>query len=249
LAKFDNEPLIEFLIDYYLKTKSPDVQEGSVGILLARSKSALRLLEQVEAGSLSAESLPLDRVRSLVDFNDPRINMLLTKHWGRLKGSTPEEKLAEVRRLNNDLRAGTGNRVTGKQLFQQHCASCHKLFGEGQEIGPDLTSANRKDREYMLVSIVDPSSIIRREYVSMAIRTTDQRVLTGLVKDNGNGRLTIQPQQGQAFDVSRDEVEEMKTSDVSLMPEDLYRKGSPQDLRDLFEYLQSDGIETVISPK
>jgi putative heme-binding domain-containing protein len=134
-------------------------------------------------------------------------------------------------------------------LFQQHCASCHKLFGEGQEIGPDLTSANRKDREYMLVSIVDPSSIIRREYVSMAIRTTDQRVLTGLVKDNGNGRLTIQPQQGQAFDVSRDEVEEMKTSDVSLMPEDLYRKWSPQDLRDLFEYLQSDGIETVISPK
>lgn len=249
LAKFDHEPLIEFLIDYYLKTKSPDVQEGSVGILLARSKSALRLLEQVEAGSLSAESLPLDRVRSLVDFNDPRINMLLTKHWGRLKGSTPEEKLAEVRRLNNDLRAGTGNRVTGKQLFQQHCASCHKLFGEGQEIGPDLTSANRKDREYMLVSIVDPSSIIRREYVSMAIRTTDQRVLTGLVKDNGNGRLTIQPQQGQAFDVSRDEVEEMKTSDVSLMPEDLYRKWSPQDLRDLFEYLQSDGIETGISPK
>jgi putative heme-binding domain-containing protein len=101
----------------------------------------------------------------------------------------------------------------------------------------------------MLVSIVDPSSVIRREYVSMAIRTTDQRVLTGLVKDNGNGRLTIQPQQGQAFDVSRDEVEEMKTSDVSLMPEDLYRKWSPQDLRDLFEYLQSDGIETVISPK
>jgi putative heme-binding domain-containing protein len=83
----------------------------------------------------------------------------------------------------------------------------------------------------------------------MAIRTTDQRVLTGLVKDNGNGKLTIQPQQGQAIEVSRDEIEEIKTSDVSLMPEDLYRRWSPQELRDLFEYLQSDGIETDRSSK
>lgn len=244
LAKFDHEPLISFLIEYYLETKSQEVREGCAGILLSRNKSALKVLEQIEAGRLSPETIPLDLVRRLSDFNDPQIDILLTKHWGRLKGSTPEEKLAEVRRLNNDLRAGNGNRDNGKQVFQQHCASCHKLFGQGQEIGPDLTSANRKDREYMLVSIVDPSSVIRREYLSMAIRTTDQRVLTGLVKDNGNGKLTIQPQQGQAIEVSRDEIEEIKTSDVSLMPEDLYRRWSPQELRDLFEYLQSDGIET-----
>ncbi|MFN9345029.1 MAG: c-type cytochrome, partial [Planctomycetota bacterium] len=244
LAKFDHEPLISFLIEYYLKTKSQKVREGCAGILLSRNKSALKVLEQIEAGRLSPETIPLDLVRRLADLNDPQIDILLTKHWGRLKGSTPEEKLAEVRRLNNDLRAGTGNRDNGKQVFQQHCASCHKLFGRGQEIGPDLTSANRKDREYMLVSIVDPSSVIRREYVSMAIRSTDQRVLTGLVKDSGNGKLTIQPQQGQAIEVSRDEIEEIKTSDVSLMPEDLYRRWSPQELRDLFEYLQSDGIET-----
>ena len=249
LAKFDHESLISFLIEYYLETKSQKVREGCAGILLSRNKSALKVLEQIEAGRLSPETIPLDLVRRLSDFNDPQIDILLTKHWGRLKGSTPEEKLAEVRRLNNDLRAGTGNRAKGMQLFQQHCASCHKLFGQGQEIGPDLTSANRKDREYMLVSIVDPSSVIRREYVSMAIRTTDQRVLTGLVKDNGNGKLTIQPQQGQAIEVSRDEIEEIKTSDVSLMPEDLYRRWSPQELRDLFEYLQSDGIETDRSSK
>ncbi|MFM8402143.1 MAG: hypothetical protein ACKOAH_30325, partial [Pirellula sp.] len=52
----------------------------------------------------------------------------------------------------------------------------------------------------------------------------------------------------QAIEVSRDEIEEIKTSDVSLMPEDLYRKWSPQELRDLFEYLQSDLSQTAPSP-
>ncbi|MFM9064784.1 MAG: hypothetical protein ACKOOI_17365, partial [Pirellula sp.] len=113
LAKFDDEPLMAFLIDYYLKTKSEKVRERSVGILLSRSKSALKLLEQIQVGRLSSETIPLDLVRSLADFNEPQIDILLTKHWGRLKASTPEEKLAEVRRLNNDLRAGTGNRVKG----------------------------------------------------------------------------------------------------------------------------------------
>jgi putative heme-binding domain-containing protein len=43
-------------------------------------------------------------------------------------------------------------------LFRKHCATCHKLFDEGEAIGPDLTHANRKDRDYLLVSIVDPSA-------------------------------------------------------------------------------------------
>lgn len=63
----------------------------------------------------------------------------VTKHWGKLQGSTREEKLAEVRRLNNDLRAGQGDTLVGRAVFKKHCAVCHQLFGQGKKIGPDLT--------------------------------------------------------------------------------------------------------------
>ena len=66
-------------------------------------------------------------------------------------------------------------------MFKEHCAKCHKLFGEGEEIGPDLTTANRKDQEYMLTSIVDPSCFIRVEYLSVQVVTDDGRILAGLV--------------------------------------------------------------------
>lgn len=240
LAKVDQAELTKALVEYFIASRSSKLREGLVDILLSRRTSAQILLDQIDTGRLAAESIPIDRIRSLADLQDPKIDALLTKHWGRLKASTPEEKLAEVRRLTNDLRAGSGDQAKGRVLFQEHCATCHKLYGQGQEIGPDLTSANRKDREFMLVSIVDPSSVIRREYLSMAIRTKDDRVLTGLVRDNANGKLTLQPQRGEPIEISLDEIDQMKASDTSLMPEDLYRKLSPQDLRDLFEYLQSD---------
>jgi putative heme-binding domain-containing protein len=212
-----------------------------IAILVSRPSTAMQLLHRIDRQQMPTTTLSIDQVRSLAAFHDASIDELVRKHWGRLASATPEEKLAEVRRLNNDLRAAGGDRKQGKKLFNEHCASCHKLFGEGKEVGPELTSANRKDRDYLLVSIVDPSSVIRREYVSTAIRTQDGRIITGLVRDAGNGKVVVHVARGDPIEMSLDEIDEMKESEVSLMPEDLYRTWSPQTLRDLFAYLQSEG--------
>ncbi len=60
-------------------------------------------------------------------FGDPKLDAIIAKHWGQLQSSTREEKLAEVRRLNNDLRASEGNSLLGKEVFNKHCAACHQL--------------------------------------------------------------------------------------------------------------------------
>ncbi|MFN9433724.1 MAG: c-type cytochrome, partial [Planctomycetota bacterium] len=216
------------------------IRERLLAILLSRPSTALRVLVRVDDRQLPLDALSIDHVRSLASFRDASIDALVRKYWGRLASATPEEKLAEVRRLNNDLRAASGDRQRGKLLFDEHCASCHKLFGHGKEVGPELTSANRQDRDFLLVSIVDPSSVIRREYVSTSIRTQDGRIMTGLVREAGNGKVLVHLARGEPVELSLDEIDEMKESDVSVMPEDLYRTWSPQALRDLFAYLQSD---------
>jgi hypothetical protein len=109
-------------------------------------------------GVITPKQFPLDQLSRLAVHHDQAINRLVQKHWGNIGPGTSEEKLATMRRFNNDLRATSGNHIPGKALFMKHCGICHRLHGEGNQIGPDLTSANRNDRAALLGNIVDPSA-------------------------------------------------------------------------------------------
>jgi putative heme-binding domain-containing protein len=159
---------------------------------------------------------------------------------------TPEERLAEVRRLNNDLRAAAGDPTRGRRLFQEKCASCHRLHGAGEMIGPDLTFANRKDRDFLLVSLVDPSGVVRKEFQASVVATRDGRILTGLIVEQSPEAIVLCNAKAERTRVPRSDVEEVKESEVSLMPESLYKEFSPEQLRDLFSFLQ---IESPVSRK
>ena len=102
-----------------------------------------------------------------------------------------------------------------------------------------LTTANRNDRQYLLVSLVDPSSVIRKEYLSVVVRTTDGRVLTGLPADRSDGGLTLIDAKNKRIEIPASQIQETRVSPVSLMPDNLYRELTPQQLRDLFAHLQS----------
>ena len=112
------------------------------------------------------------------------------------------------------------------------------LFGEGTKIGPDLTTANRKDREFLLVSIVDPSVQVRKEYLVYAIETHDGRVVTGCIADQNASSITLVGPKNDRTTIRRSEIAEMKEMPNSLMPERLLEPLKPQELRDLFAYLQ-----------
>jgi putative heme-binding domain-containing protein len=154
-----------------------------------------------------------------------------------------------MRRLSNDLRAGDGDPTSGQQLFTKHCATCHRLFGEGNLLGPDLTHANRQDRDYLLVSIVDPSAVIRKEFLSYHVQTRDGRLLTGLIAEQNPGSITLLGANNERVLISRENIEAIQESKVSLMPENLLKELKPQELRDLFRYLQSQKPSETLRPR
>ncbi len=240
LRRFDAEDATAVLLDAYPRLKGR-VKDSCAEALLSRSRSARAFLQRIDRGDWPAKDVAADLLRPLAAFKDKDIDALVRKHWGNVTGGTPEEKLAEVRRLNNDLRAGTGDAVAGKLLFAKHCASCHKLFGEGGSIGPDLTHANRKDRDYLLVSIVDPSAVVRKEFLSYVVTTTDGRTLSGLIAAQDGNRVTLLTSRDERITLNRDQIDSLDESPVSLMPENLLKELKPQELRDLFSYLQREG--------
>jgi putative membrane-bound dehydrogenase-like protein len=239
LQRFEDPRISEALLRGYDKMNAR-LRSRARALLFGRKAWALAFLQGIERGTYPAAEVAVEELRPLTLFQDKQLDEMVRKHWGNVQPGTSEEKLAEVRRLTNDLRAGAGDARPGRELFRKHCAVCHRLFGEGETIGPDLTHANRKDRDYLLVSIVDPSALIRKEHVSYVVQTTDGRILTGLMVAQTPGSITLVGAKNERTTLAREKIESIQESPVSLMPENLLRQLKPQEVRDLFAYLQSE---------
>lgn len=224
------------LTDYAQMT--PAVQHRTRDLLLSRPDSAAAFLAEVDQGAVAAADVPIDQLRQIALHNDPRLDELVRKHWGNVGPGTSEERLATMRRYNNDLRAAAGDPAHGKALFVKHCGVCHQLHGEGNKVGPDLTSANRQDRAALLANIVDPSAVIRREYMNYVVETTGGQIFTGLLAEQDGGSVTILDAKNERRKIPRSEIETIAEAPTSLMPERILDPLTPEELRDLFSYLE-----------
>jgi putative heme-binding domain-containing protein len=239
LGGFPDEKIAQELLAAYPRQPAP-WRSRARELLLCRPAWARAYLSAIDCGKLAAGELTLEEIGRFATLRAPDLAVLVRKHWGVTRGTTREERLAEVRRLNNDLRAGDGDPIRGRALFRERCATCHRLDGEGETMGPDLTHANRRDREFLLVSLVDPSGVVRKEYQAYNVVTKGGRVLSGLIVEEAPEALVLRDGKGLRSRVARADIEEIKEMDVSLMPESLYKEFSPGQLRDLFSFLQRE---------
>jgi putative heme-binding domain-containing protein len=142
--------------------------------------------------------------------------------------------------MRPNLRAARGDARAGAVVFKNVCAQCHKIYNEGQEVGPELTGSGRASFEQLLSNLLDPSLVIGEAYQATLVATTDGRVLTGLRVEDTPERIALKLQGGKVEIVPRDKVDEVKLSPLSLMPEDLEKQLKPQELLDLLAFLALD---------
>jgi putative membrane-bound dehydrogenase-like protein len=120
------------------------------------------------------------------------------------------------------------------------CASCHRVGDEGGRVGPDLSriGAVRSGRD-ILESILWPSSTFAQGYEPYSVATTDGRVLAGLIARRDAEVFVLRDSSGAETRLRRDEVEALRRSETSLMPEGLARTLTRAELRDLIAFLRS----------
>ena len=123
-------------------------------------------------------------------------------------------------------------------MFERTCSNCHTLFGEGGSIGPDLTGSGRKNLDYVLSNLVDPSAIIDPAYRLTTMLTADGKMLSGFIVHQGDEFVTIRTQQAQVR-LKMEEVDELQTSSKSMMPDGMLRSFTDEEVRDLILYLAS----------
>ena len=239
LGTFDGGETPEGLLEIW-SSLTPVLREQALDVLSSRPPWAVRLLESVgNSGTISkadVSDLALMRLRMLRNAD---VDALVEQYFGKTSAVTSEEKAALIEQTAAILDRAKGKAAAGKRVFQERCAACHQLFGEGGSLGPDLTSLERHNRSNMLLQIIDPNAGIREGYTLFQLRVKDGRQLLGAIVENDGSTLTLRDVTGQLSSVPEDAILERNALPNSLMPERLFDGLSDAGLRDFFAYLES----------
>jgi putative heme-binding domain-containing protein len=239
LGRAEAPPIAAVVLKAYPKMEA-DLKPQAVELLTGRTAWSEQLLRAIGEKRVPAEALNLNQVRKLLATKDANLARRVQTTWGTLRtdrNPRREQVIAEMRGL---LGRTPGDAQRGHEVFKKVCGQCHKIYGEGQDVGPDITVNGRSSFEQLLSNVFDPSLVIGAAYQARTVVTTDGRVLTGLVVEDGPQRVVLKAQGGKLETIARGDVEEMETSQLSLMPENLEQQLKPEEIADLFAFITLD---------
>ena len=171
---------------------------------------------------------------------DEELKKLVKAKWGTIRADRNPQREQVVGELRAFFKESLGDPHKGAAIFNRVCGQCHKIHGQGQEVGPDITLNGRASFEQLLSNVLDPSLVIGAAYQARQVATDDGRVLTGLVAEENEQRVVLKLQGGKIETIPREEIEDMTTSPLSLMPEGLETQLKREELADLFAFLALD---------
>jgi len=239
LGKLDDPKVADVVLTHFAKME-PDLQPKAIELLTQRSAWSKQLLARIARKEISVNALNVNQVKKLLATKDAEIVKQVTAVWGTLREERNPEREKVVAEMRDFLKKTKGDATAGQVVFKNVCAQCHKIHGEGQEVGPDITSNGRADFEQLLSNVFDPSLVIGAGYVATTVATTKGQVLTGIVVEDNAQRVVLKVQGGKLETIPRAEVDELAVSKVSLMPEGLEKQLKPQEIADLFAFLCLD---------
>ncbi len=235
-----DEPEVAAVVLKAYDNLPPPLKPRAVELLTRRPGWTRALLTAVTEKRIPAGALNVTQLRNLQDSRDPEVSAQVKAIWGTIRERRNPQRERVVEQIRRSLRQMTGDPAAGQAVFGKLCAQCHKIYGAGQDVGPDITSNGRNDFNQLLSNVFDPSLVIGPGYQATTLATKDGRLLTGLVAEDGKDRIVLKLQGGKLESIPRDQVNQMKTADVSLMPEEVEKQLSPQEIADLFAFLCLD---------
>lgn len=211
---------------------------AAVATLTARPQTAAALLDAVASGTIPRADVSAYAARQIYALGDARLNEQLRTVWGEIR-DTPADKQARLARYKALLTPAflrSADPSHGRAVFARTCQSCHKLFGEGGTLGPDLTGTQRDNLDYILGNLIDPSAEVGRDYRLSIVTTADERVITGIVVERSPARVVVQTA-SERLTLPPEEVASVRESPLSLMPDNLLDALTAEQIRDLIAYL------------
>jgi putative membrane-bound dehydrogenase-like protein len=231
LANINDPEVAEVLLDGW-QSHSPEQRKQILNAMVSRAAWSARLLAHVRNGSVSSSELPAPIQQQLLNDNQN------SGSWKGLLSAKVSADRAEVLARYSAAIKLKGEARHGQTLFKKLCINCHKVKDEGYDVGPKLASITNKTKEALLASIIDPSGAVDASYFNYSILTVDGRTFSGKLETETATSITLLAAEGKRTTVLRDNIELLKASRKSLMPDGLEQNLELQDVADLIQYVQ-----------
>ena len=248
LSTFDDPAIAEVIVKRWRGFYSNE-RNAVAAALASRPSFAKVLLAHIGDGVIQRADITPVIARQIRSFQDAELTKKLTEVWGEQRESS-EDKVKLIALLKAKLTPDViaqADASQGRLLFSQVCAVCHKLYGEGQDIGPDLTGSGRHDVNYLVENIVDPSAIVAADFTMSVITLKDGRVFNGIIHSQSDRTLTVK-MIGQEVTVEKSEITKREQLPISMMPEGLLLALGEEQTRNLIAYLMSNGQVALPPP-
>jgi putative membrane-bound dehydrogenase-like protein len=222
---------------------APAQQSEVVNALATSAENARALVTAVGQKTVPRQLLSPFLLRQMQALKNPELDQLMKDTLGDLNAPKANlaKQTAKYRTILTPEALAGADATAGKLVYAATCGACHKLFGEGQNVGPDITGSNRTDLNYLLENVLDPNGVIGKEYQLNLFTLKDGRVMGGIVKEESEAAVKIAMMGGAEFLLTKADITKREVSKQSTMPEGLF-DALPQDmLLNLVKYLQSSG--------
>ena len=219
---------------------TPALRRDAIELLVQRPAWSGALLAAIESAKVDASAVNPMQARSMAAGADQGIKAKIEKLWGAVRTDRNPQREAVIAASRRLLRAHDSDWKRGREVFLRTCAACHKLHGEGNMIGPDITKSGRGTLDQLLSNVFDPNLVIGEAYQARMVKTRDDRVIIGLPLEDNEQRLVLRTPAGQDESLARSAIAESEVLKVSLMPEGLEATMTEQERVDLLAYLSWD---------
>jgi putative membrane-bound dehydrogenase-like protein len=218
------------------KSYSPSLRGQVLDTLLSRPLWTSMTLDAIKRKQVLAHEIDAIRRQRLLKYKDSQIRETAEKIFA--SASNPDRgKVVDTYWLQMPAKADAAR---GAKLFAKSCATCHRFGGVGQSVGPDLASVGDKSPQGLLTAILDPNRAVESRYINYVAVTKAGKTYNGILASETSTGVTLVGADGKSQQLLRNELEELSSTGMSMMPEGLEKDLSPQDLADIIAHVRSN---------
>jgi putative membrane-bound dehydrogenase-like protein len=238
----EGDPAIAAEILRHISALSAADRSVAIDALISRPQWAALLIGEIASGKLTADLLSPFQVRQIRSLKAPELAGEVTRLWGEMRDSSKEKiHAANVWKLYLTPKTlSLADKKKGQEIYGQFCGTCHKMYGKGGTVGPELTGGGRDNLDYLLSNILDPGEVVAKENQLSIITMKDGRTLSGMIRAS-DGRTTSLQTLVEKISLPTADIGKIETLPVSLMPEGLIDSLSRDQVRDLIAWLMDKG--------
>ena len=221
------------------KNFSPAARRAAAETLASRNNWASQLLSEIEQKRILASDIPAATIRTLTR-SEADYGMLAkraTAVFGRVRDANADKLKLIAAKKDMILNAkNPPDLKAGHEVAKKVCFTCHKLHGEGADVGPDLTGVGRSSLDALLANVIDPNQIIGAGYEMVEVETKDGRSVSGRMVENTDVRVRLLSAGPKEDVVAKSDIAKLRVSELSVMPEGLEQMPDT-DFRNLIAFI------------